>query len=479
MNVTELLRTFKYSEDEIKVEKDRVEAALTKFKILKDEDIEKGISNLKRFLTTDAAYKLHGIALKRFTDMMLAQDEGKKLILMIHEEYPQVIPTFYNALEREGKPRNIVIEIPETVMWLLFDARCFDKLPQILAYGEKHGMDITAAHCPIDKLAFGCVAEGIIPKPDFMTSGGMFCDQGPKQCEIMGELFDIPYFITTDSTRDEPWGLYPEVDMDNVVYQGTTTEMHFQELGKALGLEITQEDLHKARVDIVKLWAPMQEVQRLIAKTEPRPVSAMDDQPFYWMTLYPDWRLEEFQEAYKMLISEIKEKAAKGEGVVPKGAPRTNFFCDPRPDIIEMCEKEIGINLVVLGAYYWIAPYERLTRSLPKDANQYWRFAESYQKRGMVRACAWDMAFRAVEYVREFKLDGWMNATEYGCRPLCWPGRWIKEEVEKEIERGAGVPAIYFEHSFDPRSHTPEQLRTKLETFASMMRSRKARAQRA
>ncbi|MFH1625624.1 MAG: hypothetical protein ABID54_10805 [Pseudomonadota bacterium] len=55
MNVTDLLTTLKFTEEEIEREKDRVEAALTRCKLLKDEDIEKGISNLKRYLTTQAA----------------------------------------------------------------------------------------------------------------------------------------------------------------------------------------------------------------------------------------------------------------------------------------------------------------------------------------------------------------------------------------------------------------------------------------
>ncbi|MEW6034404.1 MAG: 2-hydroxyacyl-CoA dehydratase family protein [Chloroflexota bacterium] len=470
MNVTELLRTLKYGEEEIKTEKGRVEEALRRCKLVEDGDIEKGISNLKRYLTTEAAYRVHGIALKRFTDMMLAKDEGKKLVYLIHEEFPQIIPTFYSAVGKE----KLVIEIPETIMWPVFDARCFNKVPQILECGEKHGMEITAAHCPIDKVAMGAIGEGVIPKPDFLTSGGVFCDQGPKQCEVMGELFDIPYFVITDSTKDEPWGLFPDMDEANAIYLGESIERHFKELGRQLGAEVTAEDFHKGRVEVAKLWAPMAEVHRLVSEADPRPTSANDDDVFYWMTVYPDWRIEELSKAYHALISEIRVRVFKGEGVIPKGAPRTNFFCDPRPDVVEMCEKELGINIVIPAAYYWIAPFERI-RKFPKEASEFVRFAEAYMKRGLIRSGAWEFVCRAKEYIKEFKLDGYMSASEYGCRPLCWPGHWVKEEVEREL----GIPVIYFEHSFDPRSHTPEQLRTKIETFASLMRIRKRARARA
>lgn len=470
MEVTGLLRTLKYSEQEIEREKDRVEEALKRFKIIKDEDIERAQSNLARYLTTNAAYRAYGIALERFTDMMLAKEEGKKLIYLIHEEFPQIIMTFYHTVGKE----KLCIEIPETLIWLLFSQACFDKLPQILEYGEKYGMDVTAAHCPVDKMAFGAVGEGLIPKPDFITSGGVFCDQGPKQCEVMGESFDIPYFIITDSARDEPWGLFPDIDEDNAVYLGESMERHFVTLARELGTELTREGFRKGRVEVAKVWAPMQDVHNLLMEADPKPTSINDEIPFFNLTIYPDWRSDELNQAYLMLISEMKDRIAKGEGVTPKGAPRTNFFCDPRPDVAQMCEKEIGINLVNSGVFYWIAPFERW-RKFGKDVNEFVRFTEAYMKRGVIRACAWDSVYRAREYVKAYKLDGYMAAYEYGCRPLCWYGRWIKDDLEKEL----GVPVIYFEHTNDPRSYTPEQLRTKIETFAYLMRMRKAARKKA
>lgn len=468
--VEELLRTLGFSEEEIKAERDRVDAALTKCKILTDEDLEKAQANLNRYLTTRAAYKAYGLALKRFTDMMLAKDEGKKLVYLIHEEFPQIIMTFYTVMEKG----QFVIEIPETLCWVLFSQACFDKLPLILEYGEKYGMEITAAHCPIDKIAFGAVGAGIIPKPDFITSGGVFCDQGPKQCEVMGETFGIPYFVITDSARDEPWGLYPDIEEDNAIYLGESMERHFKELARQLGTELSVDQFRKARVEVAKCWAPLQELERLISEADPRPISVNDEEPFVQLTLYPDWRTDELARLYQELIAEVKERMAKGEGVTPKGAPRTNFFCDPRPDVAEMCERELGINLVVPAVFYWITPSER-TRKFPKETNEFLRFAEAYMKRGVIRACAWDSTVRAREYVQNFKLDGYMAAYEYGCRPLCWYGRFIKDELEKEL----GVPVIYFEQTADPRSYTPEQLRTKIETFASVMRRRKAAREKA
>ncbi|MFH1625623.1 MAG: 2-hydroxyacyl-CoA dehydratase family protein [Pseudomonadota bacterium] len=402
--------------------------------------------------------------------MMLAKEEGKQLVYLIHEEIPQIIRTFYEVVGKE----KLCIEIPETVIWLLFSLACFDKLPEILEYGEEWGMDITAAHCPLDKIALGAVGGGVIPKPDFITSGGFFCDQGPKQAEAMGELLDVPYYIITDAARDEPWGLFPEIDEENAIYFGESMERHFKQFARELGVELTQENFHKARIDVAKGWAPMQEVSRLIAGADQRPISVNDEEPLVQLTMYPDWRTDELNEAWRMLISEIKDRIAKGEGVVPKGALRTNFFCDPRPDVVEMCEKELGINLVVPGIFYWMAPFEK-TRKFPKDANQFVRFTEAYIRRAALRCSAWDTVYRAREYVKHFRLDGYMAAYEYGCRPLCWYGRWIKDDLEKELN----VPVIYFEQSADPRVYSPEQLRTKIETFSSLMRIRKAKAARA
>lgn len=467
-NVTDFLRTLKFSEEEIEREKARVEEAFKKCKLIDDDAIDEAKSNLARYLTAEAPYRGFGIALMRFTDMMMAHDEGKKLVYLVHEEFPQICMTFYNAM---GKDK-LCIEIPETFLWILFGQMCFNRMAGILEDAEKFGMEIGVAHCPIDQLAYGAIAGGIIEKPDLVTSGGVFCDQGPKTAEIIGELYDVPYFVTTDSCRDEDWGSFPEVDEDCIVYLGETMEQHFIEIGKELGVEVTEEHFHKARVDVAKLWGPLQTLMRIISEANPRPTSVNDDEVFFQLTVYPDWRIKELGQAYRMYIEEIKERIARGEGVVPKDALRTTFFCDPRPDVAQMCEKELDLNLQLPGIY-WIAPFES-KRLFPKGTNEYIRFAEAYIRRGIIR-CRWDHVYRAVESCKAFKLDGYMAAYEYGCRPLCFPGRWVKDEIEEKV----GIPATYFEHSADPRMHTPEQLRTKIETFATIMKMERAKRRKA
>ncbi|MDY6879822.1 MAG: 2-hydroxyacyl-CoA dehydratase family protein [Desulfatiglans sp.] len=467
MDVTEFLRAVRYTEEEIENEKYRVSEAFDKCKIIDEEDLKKAQANLSRYLTTEGARRAFAIAVMRFTDMMMAKDEGKKLIYLIHEEFPQIGLTFYNAMGRD----KLVIEIPETYLWLLFGQMCFDRMVDILEAAEKYGMEIGVAHCPIDQLAYGGVAGDIIPKPDVATSGGVFCDQGPKTAEIIGELCDVPYFVTTDACRDESWGSFPELDIDCIRFLGESTEKHFNEIGDHLGVEVTEKHFRKARVEIAMLWGPLQETLQLTADGDPRPISCMDEEPFLQMTVYPDWRTKELTKAFRTLIKEIKERTAKGEGVVPKGALRTTFFCDPRPDIAEMCEKELGLNILLPGIY-WVAPFEK-TRMIGKEENEYVRFAEAYIRRGIVR-CHWDHVYRAIECTNHFKLDGYMAAYEYGCRPLCFPGRWIKDEIEEKL----GIPATYFEESADPRIHTPDQLRTKIETFASVMKIKKAKREK-
>jgi len=67
-------------------------------------------------------------------------------------------------------------------------------------------------------------------------------------------------------------------------------------------------------------------------------------------------------------------------------------------------------------------------------------------------------------------LDGVIYAVQFSCRVLAPAGYMIKKEVEEKM----GVPTMYLEiDGGDPRTHTTESLRTRVEAFAELLKSRK------
>jgi benzoyl-CoA reductase/2-hydroxyglutaryl-CoA dehydratase subunit BcrC/BadD/HgdB len=78
---------------------------------------------------------------------------------------------------------------------------------------------------------------------------------------------------------------------------------------------------------------------------------------------------------------------------------------------------------------------------------------------------------RFAEAAQETGVDGVIFNYLIDCRVLGQPSHLLKQFVEKET----GVPVLALEMELaDSRTYSAETLRTKVETFADMLRARKA-----
>ena len=83
------------------------------------------------------------------------------------------------------------------------------------------------------------------------------------------------------------------------------------------------------------------------------------------------------------------------------------------------------------------------------------------------------IAKRWAEVVEDFELDGSIWGYQYNCRPLAEPSHFLP----KFVEETTGKPTLSLEMDYyDSRSYSAESLRTRVETFAEMLRARKASA---
>lgn len=465
MNATklrDLLKTCEMSDEEIKTESPRIHKAFEKAG-LKDADLENAKANTSKYFRSAGSRKALGLWVKRYTDAALARDEGKKLIYHVHPGKPRFnLALLYATGAPEG---NVVSEFIESAIMQLFGVHFFNRLHEFVQVAEKHGMDAGVAHCGINQSGLGALETGAVPIPDLVISGGYQCDQAAKYGEFLGEHFGVPN-ITYDSVRDEDWGTFPETDDDCIKYFADSLRKFSGEIADFLGVEIKEEHWHRARVEYAKLWFRITEVQKLLVKSDPRPIGVVDEGVIFWAALDPDWRTAEIHECFDLLLKDARENVEQGVGVLPKGAPKINFMCPPRADISALLE-EIGLNLVVSGSVNWVAPWEM--GQPHRFTDDYGKVAESLIRKGYVR-CGYDQVYRFAQMAKELNLDGVAYAWYWPCRVLTQCGPWIKELVEKEV----GIPTMYLEHDgIDPRFHSTEQLRTRIETFTGILRARK------
>ena len=68
------------------------------------------------------------------------------------------------------------------------------------------------------------------------------------------------------------------------------------------------------------------------------------------------------------------------------------------------------------------------------------------------------------------KLDGFIAQYLYNCRPVAT----ISHIQKKYLEEKTGLPVLSLEiDNFDSRAYSAESLRTKVETFAEILKARK------
>ena len=82
---------------------------------------------------------------------------------------------------------------------------------------------------------------------------------------------------------------------------------------------------------------------------------------------------------------------------------------------------------------------------------------------------------RIAEAIQESDIDGFIWNYLFNCHPLTLMSHLLKQFVEKET----GIPVLSLESDLvDNRTYSTEAQRTKVETFAEMLRARKASARK-
>ena len=208
-----LLELCAFSKEDIAKGKKRIDTAFQRLG-LDSGDMKAAISHVKANFDIELSgvRKILGIWLKELFDVVLAKDEGKKIIYF---GYP---PFQYTgmAIKAAAKSKdNFYIGCPEVVLCQTL-GQIFNKLSPVLEAGEKSGLPPGHAMCSLLQIKSGAMEKGMIPIPDLSIATSYFCDMGPKVDELLQYRhggYPVKYI---DSCMDEPWGKYPDHDPERV-----------------------------------------------------------------------------------------------------------------------------------------------------------------------------------------------------------------------------------------------------------------------
>jgi benzoyl-CoA reductase/2-hydroxyglutaryl-CoA dehydratase subunit BcrC/BadD/HgdB len=458
MYYTELLKLCGFEDAEIKEEGPRLDKAFRKLE-LGPEDCRLAEDRLREYYSVEllGVRRSLGIWLKDLIDLVLAKEEGKKVV------YTGVPP-----------PAGLVLSLILAGVWCgvldytlgLTIGQIFGKITPLLEAAEEHGTPPEAAACSFHQSRLGAIVKGVVPMPDAAISPGFFCDQSAKVWDLIHELYGVPV-MHLDSCMDSAWEEWPEIPHRRVRLYAEDTRETKEELEKVLGIEISEEILMAG-------WRKWMELrlsgQRMIelTKLEPKPISQVDLNSFFRLVSVPGKHaLEEGTEVIGILTKEVEKRAEEGKEVIKKGAPRVGVYALPVSNIaLTRMFEESGLNLVGPLAYY-LPPLQRMESkySTPEEQS-----IEGSLRRGVFHSTSGFLT-ETIDGAKELGLDGFLWFNQYACRASTPQMLIYKKGMEDEL----GIPVLLLEGDlFDPRSYRAEALRTRVEAFADLLRERKA-----
>jgi len=172
--------------------------------------------------------------------------------------------------------------------------------------------------------------------------------------------------------------------------------------------------------------------------------------------------------AIAILTQEVKKRVDEGIGVVEKGAPRVMSLITNYSDasITRMVE---NVGLALCATVYSSPVPKRRGEPISYNtlgeeiADREMRIGNYYSSYGIVQRCA--------TAIRALNVDGLIFNYLFNCRPLAQPSHFLKKWVEGNL----GIPVLALEFDLaDSRTYSAGALRTRVETFAEILRAKKA-----
>lgn len=457
----DLLRICGFEVEEIDKERARIEKAFLRLELGPD-DMKSAESWVRKNHDVElmGVRKLLGAWLKELLDLVLARDEGKKVV---YYGFPTIQGP--GLAIKAAAPDIIYSACPDVVLCHTM-GQIFNKLTPILEAGEEDGLPPGHGLCSLQQIRVGGLAKGIIPIPDLVLTSSYYCDMGSLTDQLLHERYGHPA-IYVDGSMDSRWGEYPAYQSKRVEFLGAQLNELFDRVKEILGIEVTRDAWDKAISISRYLYSGIGHCGELI-KADPMPISQAEVGLAMWLTSGCTGRaMSEGPSAIDILNQEIKRRVDEGIGVVEKGAPRVMTILTHYSDasITRMIEDAGLANCATL---FSSPPPKAKSKTTYKTLGE--TIAEREMRVGFFHS-SYGFVQRTAKAIEDFNLDGIIWNYIYNCRPLAITSHFLRKWVDENI----GIPTLPLEtDNFDSRTYSAEALRTRVETFADMLRAKKA-----
>lgn len=473
INYTELFKMCGLDEEWQAANKERLDKFLYQIFIRTQEDVEASIEWTKKQYNTESAgvRKLLSVMMKECIDYCLARDEYEIIINYARPTMCTLSQCLHVAEKRINKElgyNKYYARGTSIVDVMIIMGTVFNKSNWMCELAEEMGQTAGKGHCSEYQIWEGGLSKGMIPVPDVELGCGIFCDQAPEVELMMAEEFGFD-MVFTDMPEDHKWDSWPSMDPEATKFISENTEMAYDYLAEKYGFKMTEDDKNQGALEATQLFTSYFRIAGLLGQTDGLPISRADLSLAFIQFIVGGVYQNELLEGFKMLEKEIRGNIRKGNWVCPPGSPKVFATMTPIADLRFFHEAEdCGLNICNLWFEYLpeaglTAPY---TSEIPKEQ----MYEMIYRFNGLGDLCGSQL--RLVEdAIKHLNLDGVIIFTCMFCRPLCLPANMTKDYIGKQYPE---IPTILMElDAYDSRNYTPEQYRTRLESFAEIIRMNK------
>ena len=405
--------------------------------------------------------KALGVWIAGLIDLALARQEREKII---YYNYPTIGGLGFTTSVLGGEGTLCVC--PEFILDLALGG-IFGKITPILEAAEEQALPLSQAQCGLNKLRVGAIIKGVIPVNDLSLTSSFFCDQGPKTDEWLHEVYNIPW-VPVDSVMDSDWNEFPNIRPDRISYLGTEINHAFEQLMREIGKTPSEEDWAVYNEQYNKFATAMSQINQFM-KNDPVPIGQGDIQLVRLCRNGIGYgQFPQLLKAMDIMISELAKRVEEGKGPFPKGAPRVFGTLLPLTDqpLVHQIERA-GISIPVTSFTYEAS----LGQAQSSYTNWWERRAEVELARGMFHSTS-GYLYWLKKGCRDWDVDGVIWTWGLHCRPFVLTGSIYKKAIEQEL----GIPTLSLEIDWwDNRTYSAEALTTRIETFAQLLTTRKAK----
>jgi benzoyl-CoA reductase/2-hydroxyglutaryl-CoA dehydratase subunit BcrC/BadD/HgdB len=305
-----------------------------------------------------------------------------------------------------------------------------------------------------------------------------FCDQAAEVDELIHRVYDVPV-VYTDRPMVADWDRWPDMEEREDRYLADTIGQAFEEAGKIIDHEITEEDQGKGTNFLVTSAFAHNALCEYKKDKDPCPLSMNDSFNYAFLGAVTAMRRSytdnAITNAHNLLLEELKERVENGKGVTPEGAPRVVINIPNWVDasLSYMIEKEVGIAIPISHYEYFI------DKEIPHLISMQDVGYNVFAARVMLAKGIFHSTYGLIDYTKDLceagNCDGFLWEYPISCRPLAITPYMVKKIMEEEYD----IPVLALEgDKYDSRFYSPEQQRSRIETFGEILRERRRSKQR-